>query len=107
MFGPTGKTQIIDLNANNASIFTPAYAIYEGGSVARVALFNYMTDPTGANTYTATIAVGGGQTGTPNATPAQVQVKYVYLLRSCVSGNLTFGEPDTLQHRVFRIKIVI
>jgi len=75
VFGPNDNSQIIDLNANNADVTTPAYAIYEGGNIARVALFNYMTDPTGANTYTATISVGGGQTGAPNATPAQVKVK--------------------------------
>lgn len=51
-------------------MFTPAYAVYEGGNLARVALFNYMTDPSGANTYTATISI-------PNGAPSQVKVKWV------------------------------
>lgn len=93
-FGPNNNSQIIDLNANDQSIYTPAYAIYEGvsqlfesilfcwrfyegGSISKVALFNYVTDASGANTYTATISVGGGQTGAANATPAQVKVKWV------------------------------
>jgi len=75
VFGPHGNSQILDLNANNANAFTPAYAIYEGSNIARVALFNYMTDQSGANSYTVTISVGGGQTGAPNGTPAQVKVK--------------------------------
>jgi len=75
VFGPNNNAQILDLNANNMSIYTPGYVIYEGGNIARVALFNYMTDPSGANTYTATIMVGGAADGTPNATPAQVKVK--------------------------------
>jgi len=74
-FGPNGNSQILDLNANNMNEFTPAYAIYEDGNIARVALFHYMTDQSGANSYTATISIGGGQTGAPNGTPAQVKVK--------------------------------
>lgn len=79
VFGPSNTSQIIDLGANSDNIFTPAYAIYEGGNLARVALFNYMTDPSGANTYTATISVGGN--GTPNGTPSQVKVKCVNAFR--------------------------
>jgi hypothetical protein len=90
-FGPNNNSQIIDLNANAASIQTPAYAIYEGGSISKVALFNYMTDPSGANTYTATISVGGGQTGAPNATPAQVKVKYFAASSVSDKYNLTWA----------------
>lgn len=73
--GSSNTAQIIDLNANDGSIVTPAYAIYEQGNVARVALFNFMTDPSGASTYTASITIGGGQTGQPDGTPASVRVK--------------------------------
>jgi hypothetical protein len=73
--GPTGTAQIVDLNANNGNVYTPAYAIYEQGALARVALFNFVTDPTGAAAYTASLAVGGGTTGQPNGTPTQVKVK--------------------------------
>lgn len=73
--GSSNQSQVLDLGMNNQNAYTPGYAIYEKGTLARVALFNYMTDPTGANAYTATIQVGGQ--GTANATPAQVKVKYV------------------------------
>ena len=65
----------MDLQANNNSIYTPAYVIYESGAAARLALFNYVTDATGASTYTATFSVGGGSTGEASAMPASVQVK--------------------------------
>lgn len=68
--GPTNTAQVVDLQANAENIFTPAFAIYENGVPARVALFNFMTDPSGANTYTATIQITGG-------TLASVQVKYL------------------------------
>lgn len=68
-FGRSGKAQIIDLQANGNNMFTPGYAVYDGGSLARVALFNYMTDPTGASDYMATISVNGG------SVPSSVQVK--------------------------------
>ena len=73
--GPTGTAQVVDLNANGGNVYTPAYAIYEQGTLARVCLFNYMTDPSGANAYTASLAVGGGNTGQPGGTPASVKVK--------------------------------
>ena len=69
--GKSGNAQVIDLQANGGNMYTPAYGIYDGGSLARVALFNYVTDPTGASSYTATISVSGG------SIPAQVSVKYV------------------------------
>jgi hypothetical protein len=75
--GPTNTAQVIDLLPNNGNEFTPAYAIYENGKMARMALFNYMTDPSSANDYTATISLGGAAMGEQNETPAQVQVKYV------------------------------
>lgn len=65
----------MDLQANSGNIYTPAYAVYESGQCARLALFNYVTDPTGASSYTVTFSVGGGSTGESNATPASVQVK--------------------------------
>ena len=72
--GPHNASQIVDLTTN---INTPIYAIFENGAPTKVALFNFVTDPTGASTYTATISIGGGSTGQSNATPSQVQVKYV------------------------------
>jgi len=73
--GTTNTSQLMDLQANSASIHTPAYAVYESGACAKLAFFNYVTDPSGASTYTATFSIGGGSTGEANATPASVQVK--------------------------------
>jgi hypothetical protein len=74
----SNNAQIIDLFPGNASIYTPAYAVYENGNMVRVALFNYLSDdPTGNSDYTATISVGGAATNEPAVSPAQVKVKYV------------------------------
>ncbi|KAH9916667.1 glycoside hydrolase family 79 protein [Amylocystis lapponica] len=42
--GTSGAAQL----ANGGNDYTPGYAMYEGGSLVHVALFNYMTDPSGA-----------------------------------------------------------
>lgn len=76
--GPTGTAQVVDLFSNSANDFTPGYAIYENGTLARMVLINFMTDPSGANDYTAQISVGGGQTGEGVSTPPQVYTKYVF-----------------------------
>ncbi|KAI0920658.1 hypothetical protein AcV5_010341 [Taiwanofungus camphoratus] len=75
--GSSNNSQVIDLAANGNNDYTPGYAIYEGGTLARLALLNFMTDPSGANAYVANISIGGGSMGQPNAIPAQVQVKYL------------------------------
>ncbi|KAI0772363.1 glycoside hydrolase family 79 protein [Trametes elegans] len=89
--GGSNHSQIVDLWPNSGSLFTPGYGIYEDGKLARLALFNYMTDPSGANDYTATIAVGGGETGQPNGTPAQIKVKYLVAPSVGDKWNVTWG----------------
>jgi hypothetical protein len=76
-FGQSNTSRIVDLGANYDNMFQPAYAVYENGKPSKVLLFNYLDDPSGANdvSYTATFAVGGGQTGQQAATPSQVRVK--------------------------------
>jgi hypothetical protein len=74
-FGNSNTSQIVDLQANAGNTYTPAYAVYENGVCSRLALFNFVTDPSGASTYTATFSIGGGSTGEANGTPASVQVK--------------------------------
>ncbi|KAF8519367.1 glycoside hydrolase family 79 protein [Hysterangium stoloniferum] len=95
-FGITGAAQVIDLKANGGNTFTPAYAVYENGIPMRVALFNYITDPSGASSYTARIAIGGNDVGQPNASPALVTVRYfvapsVSSKHNFLWGNQTFG----------------
>ncbi|KAI0659526.1 glycoside hydrolase family 79 protein [Cubamyces menziesii] len=89
--GSSNNSQIVDLNANGGNIFTPGYAVYENGNLARLALLNFMTDPSGANDYTATISVGGGESGQPNGTPAQVKVKYLVAPSVGDKWNVTWG----------------
>jgi len=73
--GPSGTARVRDLDANNNNEHTPAYAIYENSIPVRVLLFNFITDPSGGNTLTVNIAIGGGQSGQGNGTPAEVKVK--------------------------------
>jgi hypothetical protein len=73
--GPKNLSQVSDITQN---INTPMYAIFENGAPTKVALMNFVTDPSGASTYTAVISVGGGSSS--NATPSQVKVKYVLTL---------------------------
>ncbi|KAH9942088.1 glycoside hydrolase family 79 protein [Amylocystis lapponica] len=82
--GSTGTAQVLDMSANAANPYTPGYAIYEQGTIARIALFNYITDPSGASNYVATIALGG-------ATPAQVSVKYLLAESVSVKENITWA----------------
>lgn len=72
VLGPHNASQVSDITQN---INTPIYAIYEKGAPTKIALFNFVTDPSGASTYNAVISIGGGSTGQSNATPSQVQVK--------------------------------
>ncbi|KAF7321151.1 Glyco-hydro-79C domain-containing protein [Mycena chlorophos] len=84
--GATNTSRVLDLQQNE---FTPAYAIYENGQPARVALFNYITDPTGTSDVTANITLGSG-------TPTSVAVKYLSATSVSQKGyytwaNQTFG----------------
>lgn len=73
--GSSNNSRIIDLGANGQNIYTPGYAIYENDKLARLAFVNFMTDPSGANDYTVSISVDGGESGRPAATPPQIKVK--------------------------------
>lgn len=75
VLGSSDKSRVVDLFANSANEVTPAYAIYEENRPTKVALFNYMTDPSGAVAYTAQIQIGGGTSNQSPATPRQVKVK--------------------------------
>jgi hypothetical protein len=73
--GSSNKSQVLDLHANNESIYTPAYGIYEGGVATRVALFNYISDDSGASDYTASITVSSVGSDDTGSTPTSVFVK--------------------------------
>jgi len=89
-FGKSGTARIIDLAANGGNAYTPAYAIWQNGVLSKLALFNYVTDPTGASASNVTFSIGGGQTGQPAGTPTTVKVKYL-LSDSTTSRNITWA----------------
>ncbi|KAJ7649887.1 hypothetical protein FB45DRAFT_5549 [Roridomyces roridus] len=90
-FGKSNQSRIIDLQMNGNNEFTPGYAIYDGGVLARLALFNYVTDPSGASGITVSFAIGGGSTGQANGTPAQVKVKYLLAPSVSSLSNITWA----------------
>lgn len=91
-FGMSNVTQITDFfGADPNMLHTPAYAAYENGNFVRLALFNYMDDPTGNSDYTATVSVGGSQTGEGPVTPASVQVKYLLAPSVASKSNITWA----------------
>ncbi|KAI0742961.1 hypothetical protein C8Q80DRAFT_1123075 [Daedaleopsis nitida] len=89
--GPSNTSQVLDLFANNADGNTPAYAIYESGQLARMVLINFMSEQNGQGAYTATISVGGGDTGEANGTPASVKVKYLQAPSVTEKNNITWA----------------
>lgn len=69
-FGKTNTSRIVDLWGNSGSLVTPQYAIYEKDILNKVALFNYMDDPTGASDLRVTLNV-------PTGVPGIIKVKYL------------------------------
>ena len=59
--GRTNTSQVKDINANVNSEMTPGYAIYEDGVPMRVAIINFVDDPSGASDVTASVSINGGQ----------------------------------------------
>ncbi|KAG2065347.1 glycoside hydrolase family 79 protein [Suillus decipiens] len=95
--GSSNVAQVLDLQANGGNDFTPGYAIYENGQPVRVALTNFITDPSGNSDYTASISIGG-------TVPAQVKVKYLLADSVAQTYNFTwagqsFGGPFTSDGR--------
>ncbi|TFK83593.1 glycoside hydrolase family 79 protein [Polyporus arcularius HHB13444] len=91
LMGQSNTTQLIDMLPNNANDQTPAYAVFENGKFSKMALLNYMTDPSGANDYTATIYVGGSGWNEPNGAPASVKVKYLRAPSVSEKDNITWA----------------
>ena len=89
-FGKSGTSRILDLAANGANAFTPAYGIWQKGVLSKLALFNYVTDPSPSAVSVVTFALGGGTSGQPAGTPATVKVKYL-LSNSTASRDITWA----------------
>ncbi|TBU40507.1 hypothetical protein BD309DRAFT_870161 [Dichomitus squalens] len=106
--GKTNTSRVVDLTTNE---FTPVYGIYEHDTLARVALVNFMTEQNGVGSYQATISIGGGLTGEPNATPASVKVKYltapsVAEKQQVFWANQTFGPRFQVDGRLIGQEII-
>jgi len=54
--GPSDVSQVIDINITQNE-FTPIYSIYGNETPKKLALFNFVIDPSGANDWTARIVV--------------------------------------------------
>ncbi|PIL25782.1 hypothetical protein GSI_11532 [Ganoderma sinense ZZ0214-1] len=91
VMGKSNTTRIKDMSANNGSDQTPAYAVFENGQFSKMAFINYMTDPSGANDYTATIYVGGSGWNEPNGVPSSVKVKHLLAPSISEKDNITWA----------------
>ncbi|TEB29048.1 glycoside hydrolase family 79 protein [Coprinellus micaceus] len=69
VFGKSNAGRVLQLESG--SVFTPTYAIYDGTTLSKFALFNYVNDPTGASDIVVSLSVAGG------GVPQSVKVKYL------------------------------
>ncbi|CAE7142978.1 unnamed protein product [Rhizoctonia solani] len=98
LFGKSGKSRILDLNANNGENLTPGYVVYEDGQPTRVLLINYVDDPSGGHDIIARIQIGGSETGQPTGSPPQVRVKYFEAPSVSFKGNMTWAGQTLGNH---------
>ncbi|KAJ7249910.1 glycoside hydrolase family 79 protein [Mycena rebaudengoi] len=85
VLGPTNNSQVLDLPIPGSTEFTPMYGIYENGVPVRVAIFNYVDDPSGATDVHASISINGG------TLPSAVKVKYLLAKTVVQKGNITWA----------------
>ncbi|KAF8750472.1 Glycosyl hydrolase family 79 C-terminal beta domain [Rhizoctonia solani] len=97
-FGKSGKSRIMDLNANNGENLTPGYVVYEDGQPTRVLLINYVDDPSGGHDIVARIQIGAQGTQQPGASPRQVRVKYFEAPSVSFKGNMTWAGQTLGNH---------
>ncbi|KAJ6566783.1 hypothetical protein B0H19DRAFT_1138577 [Mycena capillaripes] len=83
--GPSNNTQVVNYGVADLSSSTPIYGIYENGVPVRVAIVNYLDDPTGASTVHAAISIAGA------TMPASVKVKYLAAKTVVQKGGITWA----------------
>ncbi|KAK7024767.1 hypothetical protein R3P38DRAFT_2530271 [Favolaschia claudopus] len=88
--GPSNNTQVLNIGVDNLSSLTPIYGIYENGTPVRVAVINYIDDPSGANTVHAIISIAGA------TIPSSVKVKYLAAKTVVQKGNYTWAGQVSL-----------
>ncbi|KAJ7289361.1 glycoside hydrolase family 79 protein [Mycena rebaudengoi] len=85
VLGPSNNSQVLDLPVEGTSEFTPMYGIYENGVPVRVAIFNYVDDPSGATDVHAAITISG------TTMPSSVKVKYLLAKTVVQKGGYTWA----------------
>lgn len=106
LLGPTNKSRIVDLTDDDKP-FHPVYAVYENGAPARLGLFNFVSDASGAHDTTVTVDLGGqtlprGTVDVRYFSAASVAEKYeIYwagqtLRSSFASDGRMYGELETI-----------
>jgi hypothetical protein len=83
-FGKTNTSRIVDLGGNGGNVNTPSYAIYERDVLSKVALFNFVSDASGASTSRVSITIPGGM-------PSTVSVKYLLADTIVTKSNITWA----------------
>ncbi|KAJ7457804.1 glycoside hydrolase family 79 protein [Mycena latifolia] len=83
--GASNQSQVFDLPIQGISPYTPIYGIYENGTPVRVAIVNYVDDPSGANDVHTVISIAGG------TIPASVKVKYLAAKTVVQKGGYTWA----------------
>ncbi|KAJ6573387.1 glycoside hydrolase family 79 protein [Mycena vulgaris] len=83
--GPSNNSQVLDLPIEGLSLYTPVYGIYENGTPVRVAVINYVDDPTGANDAKIVISLSGA------TLPASVKVKFLAAETVVQKGGYTWA----------------
>ena len=91
IMGRNNQSQVLWLNVNEGNPSTPGYAIYENGTPMKVALFNFLNDPSGAHDLNVAIFIGGGGSGQPAGTPPSVRVKYLLADEITTKDNITWA----------------
>lgn len=89
VFGSSNNSQIVDLTGGGSDTtnqYNPAYAVYENGQAARVVLFNYASDVSGANDATTVLDLTGLST-----VPASVRVRYLRADSVADQSNITWA----------------
>ncbi|EEB91616.1 hypothetical protein MPER_09998, partial [Moniliophthora perniciosa FA553] len=101
VFGSSNTSRIVDLQAqaqpnpfnpsgDATSIYQPQYAIYDRDTLARIALFNFITDASGASDYFAQLRISAS-----GQTVDQVFVKYFLSDSVSTKDNITWAGQVT------------
>jgi hypothetical protein len=89
VLGSSNSSQIVDLTGGGSDTtnqYNPAYAVYEDGLAARVVLFNFASDASGANDATTVLDLTG-----LDSVPASVQVRYLRADSVADQSNITWA----------------